>query len=579
MKLAPNQALTAIIWAYAGFHLLLAALMPLVAHEAHYALYARHLSLSYLDHPPLAVWLQAPVVWLSGSDFTLRLLPVGLSVLAQFLLAAICRQVYPDRSPWLPVIAVQLLQGAIVFHGSMTLSPDAPLLPIALGVVLVVLKLQAQLTMDPGNRGAVRSWLLLGLLIGLAGLSKYTAVTLPLSIVLVMTATRGIRGLALPGLWLAGLLALLLIRLPVSQALFAALNQVVLVLQEATTAGTSFVFGYLGGADFPVEGADPSSTFVLAFKALPLVIVVSALSALLFYWGVLPWVVQRLARLLARSMGIGGALGLGAAANIFVGMIEAPLLVRPYLAKLSRAELFALMTTGMATIAGTMMVLYATILSGLRDDALGHILAASVISIPAALVMALLLVPGAGETTEADAGLESEASSAMDAITRGTLQGVTLVINIVAMLIVFVALVALINLLLGLLPEVGGEPLSLQRLLGLLFAPLVWLMGIPFDEALTAGSLMGIKTILNEFLAYLELAALPRQALSERSEMIMIYALCGFANFGSLGIMLGGMGTMVPERRAEIAALGLKSILAGTLATLMTGAWVGVLAG
>ena len=315
----------------------------------------------------------------------------------------------------------------------------------------------------------------------------------------------------------------------------------------------------------------------LALQALPLVIVVSALSALLFYWRVLPWVVTQLARLLTRSMGIGGALGLGAAANIFVGMIEAPLFIRPYLAKLSRSELFALMTTGMATIAGTMMVLYASILSEVREDALGQILSASVISIPAALVIALVLVPGNGEQSVAAAELESEATSAMDAITRGTLQGVTLVINIVAMLIVFVALVALLNLLLGLLPDFAGKPLSLQRLLGVLFAPLVWLMGIPLSEALTAGSLMGVKTILNEFLAYMELAALPAQALSERSEIMMIYALCGFANFGSLGIMLGGMGTMVPERRAEIAALGLKAILGGTLATMMTGAFVGVL--
>jgi CNT family concentrative nucleoside transporter len=381
----------------------------------------------------------------------------------------------------------------------------------------------------------------------------------------------------LTGFVLQLILALLLIKLPISQALFVGLNQLVLVLDQATTAGTSFVFGYLGGDSFPFEVSDPSKTFVLAFKALPLVIVISALSALLFYWRVLPWVVKQLARLLTRSMGVGGALGLGAAANIFVGMIEAPLLIRPYLAKLSRSELFALMTTGMATIAGTMMVLYATVLSPLREDALGQILSASVISIPAALVIALMLVPGQGDETAAEAVLYSEASSAMDAITRGALAGVTLVINIVAMLIVFVALVALVNLLLGLLPGVNGEPVSLQRVLGVLFAPLVWLMWIPADEVLSAGSLMGTKTVLNEFLAYMELAQLPADALSERSEIIMIYALCGFANLGSLGIMLGGMGTMVPERRAEIARLGLKSILAGTLATMLTGTLAGLL--
>jgi len=373
------------------------------------------------------------------------------------------------------------------------------------------------------------------------------------------------------------LLAVLLIKLPFTQSIFTDLNQLVLVLDQATATGTSFVFGYLGGGDTPFVVSEPANTFIFAFKALPLIIVVSAISALLFYWRVLPWIVKQLARLLSRSMGIGGALGLGAAANIFVGMIEAPLFIRPYLAKLSRAELFALMTTGMATIAGTMMVLYASILSGIREDALGQILSASVISIPAALVIALILVPQEKQNVAVEAEIRSEASSSMDAITRGTLDGVKLLINVVAMLIVFVALVALVNIILAMLPEINGEPITLQRILGVMFAPLVWLMGIPADEVFTAGSLMGIKTILNEFLAYLQLVALPENSLSARSEMIMIYALCGFANFGSLGIMLGGIGTMVPERRTEIAGLGLKSILAGTLATMMTGAFVGIL--
>ncbi len=381
----------------------------------------------------------------------------------------------------------------------------------------------------------------------------------------------------LTGLGMQFLLAVILIKLPFTQSVFTALNQIVLVLDQATTAGTSFVFGYLGGGEPPFIMANPGNLFIFAFKALPLIIVVSALSALLFYWRVLPWIVKQLARLLTRSMGIGGALGLGAAANIFVGMIEAPLFIRPYLAKLSRAELFTLMTTGMATIAGTMMVLYASILSGIRADALGQILAASVISIPAAIVIAMILVPERGQVSVADAEIRSDATSSMDAVTQGTLDGVKLLINVVAMLIVFVALVALINIFLALLPEINDEPITLQRILGILFAPLVWLMGIPANEVFVAGSLMGIKTILNEFLAYLHLVALPEGSLSARSEMIMIYAMCGFANFGSLGIMLGGMGTMIPERRTEIAALGLKSILAGTLATMMTGAFVGIL--
>lgn len=381
----------------------------------------------------------------------------------------------------------------------------------------------------------------------------------------------------LTGLGMQFLLAVLLIKLPFTQTLFTAMNQVVLVLDQAATAGTTFVFGYLGGGEPPFTPANPANLFILAFKALPLIIVVSAMSALLFYWRVLPWIVKQLARLLTHSMGIGGALGLGAAANIFVGMIEAPLFIRPYLAKLSRAELFTLMTTGMATIAGTMMVLYASILSDIRADALGQILAASVISIPAALVIAMILVPGKGRGDVTEAEIRSDATSSMDAITQGTLDGVKLLINVIAMLIVFVSLVALVNILLALLPEINGEPITLQRILGILFAPLVWLMGIPANEVLVAGSLMGFKTILNEFLAYLQLVALPEGRLSARSEMIMIYALCGFANFGSLGIMLGGMGTMIPERRTEIAALGIKSILAGTLATMMTGAFVGIL--
>lgn len=379
------------------------------------------------------------------------------------------------------------------------------------------------------------------------------------------------------GLVLQLVLALLFLKVPFTQSLFAGLNQVVLLLDQATTAGTTFLFGYLGGGEYPFAVTDQTRTFILAFKALPLVIVVSALSSLLFYWRILPWFVQQLARLLTRSMGIGGALGLGAAANIFVGMIEAPLFIRPYLAKLSRAELFALMTTGMATIAGTMMVLYATILSGVREDALGQILSASVISVPAALIIALILVPATSRQTADDVAVRSEATGAMDAVTQGTLDGVKLLINIIAMLIVFVALVTLLNLLLAMLPDIAGEPVTLQRILGVIFAPLVWLMGIPASEALSAGALMGIKTILNEFLAYLNLAALPAHTLSPRSQLIMIYALCGFANFGSLGIMLGGLGTLVPERRAEIARLGMKSILAGTFATMMTGAYVGIL--
>jgi CNT family concentrative nucleoside transporter len=303
----------------------------------------------------------------------------------------------------------------------------------------------------------------------------------------------------------------------------------------------------------------------------------SALSALLFHWRILPWLVRGFAWALRRTLGIGGALGLGSAANVFVGMVEAPLLVRPYLERLSRAELFALMTTGMATVAGTMMALYAAVLNPVLPGAMGHILTASLISAPAAVMLALILVPPGTDVTEGQLATDQVDRSAMDAITRGTLDGLRLLANIVAMLVVLVALVHLLNQMLGLLPEVAGSAVSLQRLLGWLMAPLMWLIGIPWAEATTAGALMGTKTVLNEFLAYLDLAALPPDALSDRSRLILTYALCGFANFGSLGIMIGGLGAMAPSRRDEIVALGMKSILAGTLATCMTGAVVALI--
>jgi len=383
--------------------------------------------------------------------------------------------------------------------------------------------------------------------------------------------------LVLGGLALQLALALLLLKLPAAQQGFVAINGLVLALNRATEAGTSFVFGHLGGGATPYEVVHPEYSFVLAFRALPLLLVISALSALLFHWRVLPVVVRAFAWLLKRGLGVGGALGLGAAANVFVGMVEAPLLIKPYLGAMSRGALFALMTTGMATIAGTVMVLYATLIGAAVPNAMGHILTASLVNAPAALVIAGILVPQRRADGDDELPrLAPDHAGAMDAITRGTLDAIPLLLNIIAMLIVMVALVSLGNELLALLPDVQGAPLTLERLFGWVFAPVVWLIGIPWQEATAAGQLMGIKTVLNELLAYMQLARLPADALSERSRLIMTYALCGFANFGSLGIMIGGLGALAPVRRAEVAALGLRSIVAGTLATLMTGALVGV---
>jgi CNT family concentrative nucleoside transporter len=385
----------------------------------------------------------------------------------------------------------------------------------------------------------------------------------------------------LAGMGLTLVLGALLLKVPLFAEAFLVLNRAVEALERATQAGTSFVFGYLGGAPLPYEEKPATSSFVLAFRALPLVIVISALSSLLFYWRVLPWVVRWFARLLERTMGVGGAVGLSAAANVFVGMVEAPLFVRPYIARMSRSELFVMMSCGMATIAGTVMVLYASLIGKVVPGALGHILIASIIATPAAIAVSLLMVPPAPHehaTGGAAADLApSEATSSMDAITRGTLDGAALLINIVAMLLVLVALVHLSNAILGLAPDIGGAPVTLQRMLGFAMAPFAWLAGVPWSEALVAGQLLGTKTVLNELLAYIDLAKLGEGALSPRSRLIMTYALCGFANFGSLGIMIGGLATMAPERRGEIVALGAKTLVSGTLATLIAGATVGVL--
>nr|VFK10541.1 MAG: concentrative nucleoside transporter, CNT family [Candidatus Kentron sp. LPFa]VFK26873.1 MAG: concentrative nucleoside transporter, CNT family [Candidatus Kentron sp. LPFa] len=373
------------------------------------------------------------------------------------------------------------------------------------------------------------------------------------------------------GLALQFLLAFMLIELPPLQEFFLFLNRMLSALLEATQAGTSLVFGFIGGGDLPYREEPGKSSFILAFQSLPIILVMSALSALLFHWRILPWVVKLFSLLLRKTLGVGGALGLGASANIFIGMVEAPLLVRPYLSRLSRAELFALMTCGMATVAGTVMVLYASILSPVLPNAMGHILIASLISAPAAIMVARIMMPETGSGTEGELVMAEPAVSAMDAITKGALDGLRLLLDIVAILIVFVALVALINQILAGL----GSP-SFQELLGFVMAPVAWAMGIPWEEARSAGMLLGTKTVLNEFLAYLEMSRLPDGALSERSTLIMTYALCGFANFGSLGITIAGMGAMAPDRYREIVGLGMKSIVAGTLATCLTGTMVGI---
>jgi CNT family concentrative nucleoside transporter len=379
-------------------------------------------------------------------------------------------------------------------------------------------------------------------------------------------------GTILGGLGLQLVLGLLLLKLPLFKGVFFALNKVILALEEATRAGTSFVFGYLGGGNPPFQEITPGASYILAFRGLPLVLLVSALSSLLFYWRILPVIVRGFSWALQRTMRIGGAEGFSVASNVFLGMVESPLVVKPYLKEMTRSEMFSIMTVGMAGVAGTVMVLYASILGPIVPGALGHILIASIISAPAGVVVAKLMIPETKPITTGKVFPPVEARSSMDAITRGTADGIKLLANIVAMVIVLVALVYLVNMGFRLLPEAGGAPITLQRLFGYAMAPVMWLVGIPWSECATAGSLMGTKTVLNELIAYVDMSRVDPALLSDRSRIILTYAMCGFANPGSLGIMIGGMGAMVPERRDEIVSLGLRTILSGTLATCMTGA-------
>jgi len=376
------------------------------------------------------------------------------------------------------------------------------------------------------------------------------------------------------GMILQIVLAVILFRFPPMRAALLLVNRGAFALQAATDQGAAFVFGYLGGAALPFAATGPGSSLVLAFKILPLVLVISALSALLIHWGLLQLITRGLAWLLRRSLGIDGALALGAAVHIFLGMIEAPLLIRPYLSKMQRGELFALMCCGMAGVAGTVMVIYATMLSPVLPNALSTILVASVISTPAALAVAAIMVPfrpGGDELPQI--AQENRPASTMDALARGVMDGVGPLVAIAAFLIVAVALVGLINRFLGLF-DAG---LTLQAIFAWPLRPVMWLIGIPWAQSGVAATLMGTKTVLNELVAYLNLAALPANALDLKSRLIVTCALCGFANFGSLGIMIGGIGAMVPERRSEVVNLGLRSILAGTIATCLSGAVAGLL--
>lgn len=412
---------------------------------------------------------------------------------------------------------------------------------------------------------------------GLFGIAVLTAIAWILSEDRKAVAWRTVAA----GLGIQFLLTAVLLNVEAAQAAFRILNDGVIAVSDATRAGTAFVFGYIGGGEIPFMMRDgAASTFVLAFESLPLILVISALAALLFHWNIIQPVVRGFAWALRKSMGVNGPVGVSVTMNIFVGMTEAPLIVRPYLSRQSRSSLFVIMTAGMSTVAGTVMLLYASFLQDVITNPLGHILMASLISAPAAIMISMIMIP---EQTRREANDDESVElpgdseeNAMSVLTRGTLDGVKLVINIIAMLIVLVALVTLANKVIGLLPDVGGTPLTAQRVAGWAMTPFAWLIGIPWDQAIAAGQLLGTKVILNELIAYIELASLDPTALDPRSRIILTYALCGFANLSSVGILIGGLVTMVPDRRSDIVALAPRAVVSGTLATLLTGAMVGI---
>ena len=375
---------------------------------------------------------------------------------------------------------------------------------------------------------------------------------------------------------------MLLLKWPAARVFFDVVGQAFLALRTATEAGMRVVFGYLAGGPPPFEVKNPGNAFLLGFQALPLIMVLSAIARLLYHWGVLQFVVRAFARVLQGTFGIGGPLGTAAAAKVFVGMVEAPLLIRPYLQDMGRGGIFAIMVVGMATVAGTVMALYGAILEPYVPGAAGHVLAASIMNVPGALMLARLVVPQGfeGGPATADVKLDDAPRSSMDAIVQGTADGVRLLANVIGLLVVMVAHRHPVQRpAWASSASRSGSNLTLQGILGLVAAPLAWAIGIPWNEAVAAGGLLAEKIVLNEFVAYLDMAKMPPEVLSPRSRLIMTYALCGFANVASLGIMIGGLTAMAPGRRDVIIELAPKSMLFGALATCLSGAIVGVISG
>ncbi|MDC1042503.1 nucleoside transporter C-terminal domain-containing protein [Gammaproteobacteria bacterium] len=375
-------------------------------------------------------------------------------------------------------------------------------------------------------------------------------------------------------------LAFALLKIPFIVQIFAYLSEGVTALQAATQEGAEFVFGYLSNSSTsPFENSGTGNSMIFAFQILPLIIVISSLSALLWFWNILPLIIRAISKIFEKLFNIGGPIGLGATANIIMGQVEAPLLVRPYLSRMSEKELLILMTAGMSTVSGSIMIALVSMLAPQFPDInlIQHLVSASILSIPAAIMYANIMIPSSEVTNFDGNSVPKVYDSSMDAITRGTRDGLDICLNVGAILIAFIALVSLLNSLLGILGGwIGVNDLSLQLILGYIFFPIVWLMGVPLSETLASAELLGLKTALNEFVAYGALANIEPEALSDRSKLITLYALCGFANFSSVGILVSGISAMAPERKNDLIKVSIKALIGATLASCMTGLVIGI---
>ena len=366
-------------------------------------------------------------------------------------------------------------------------------------------------------------------------------------------------------------LAFILLEISFISSFFDVMSIAVESLRLSAIEGSSFVFGYLGGGEAPFEVSNNQNLPIFAFTFLPMLIFLSALSALLWHWKILPFLIKLLAKLFEKPLDAKGPIGLAATANIFLGQLEAPLLIKPYLNKMNQRDLLIIMTVGMSTIAGSVMVLYITWLDDKFSGVIGHFLTASILSVPAAIMFSNILIPSAQtELNTAKEDLKMYESS-MDAISVGTKDGLNMFLSVIASLIVFLSLVALADFMLGIIPNVYGEPLSLQRIAAFIFAPIAWLMGIPFSEIIPAGNLLGTKTIFNELIAFNDLRDLDTNILSERRQLIMLYGICGFANISSVGILLGGLSAICPDIRGTLLKIAFRALFAATLASCLTG--------